>query len=257
MSYKVYFYNIPKVSQDGKQSIPVPASQVKKFNGIDDAKMFAAEHKNDFDRVVLMQEDNEEQKSRRDPDKEDSTIYQVVLNHEEQYSIWPDYKEMPLGWKGTGKVGLKADCLAFIKEVWADMRPLSLKKKMEEMAKNPPPPPPDLNEPREKSLIDRLSEGDHPVEAGLRPEKTVKLFKEAIGRNFVHIKFTETRGGTELGLRLDRNACDFSRADFENGNGTVHVEGGLTLNYVKVKCVADIDLSTLEGTGHLETFIPL
>jgi len=47
------------------------------------------------------------------------------------------------------------------------------------------------------------------------------------------------------------NACDFSKADFENGAGIVHVEGGLTLDYVKVKCVADIDLRTLEGTGHL------
>jgi uncharacterized protein YbdZ (MbtH family) len=189
-----------------------------------------------------------------DPDKEDTTIYKVVLNHEEQYSIWPDYKEMPLGWKGVGKVGLKADCLTFIKEVWTDMRPLSLRKKMEEMAKNPPPPQPspDPNKPREKSLVDRLCEGDHPVEAGLRPEKTVKLFKEAIDRNYVHIKFIKTRGGTELGARLDRDACDFSRADFENGTGTVHVEGGLTLDYVKVKCVADIDLSALEGMGHLE-----
>jgi uncharacterized protein YbdZ (MbtH family) len=189
-----------------------------------------------------------------DSDKEDTTIYKVVLNHEEQYSIWPDYKEMPFGWKGAGKVGLKADCLAFIKEVWTDMRPLSLRKKMEEMAKNPPPPlpPPDPNKPREKSLVDRLCEGDHLVEAGLRPEKTVKLFKEAIDRNYVHIKFTKTRGGTELGVRLDRDACDFSRADFENSNGTVHVEGGLTLDYVKVKCIADIDLATLEGTGHLE-----
>jgi uncharacterized protein YbdZ (MbtH family) len=189
-----------------------------------------------------------------DPDKEDTTIYKVVLNHEEQYSIWLDYKEMPLGWKWTGKVGLKADCLAFIKEAWTDMRPLSLRKKMEEMAKNPPPPlpPPGRNKPREKSLVDRLCEGDHPVEAGLRPEKTVKLFREAIDRNYVHIKFTKTRGGTELGVRLDRDACDFSGADFDNGNGTVHVEGGLTLDYVKVKCIADIDLSTLEGTGHLE-----
>jgi uncharacterized protein YbdZ (MbtH family) len=189
-----------------------------------------------------------------DPDKEDTTIYKVVLNHEEQYSIWPDYKETPLGWKEAGKVGLKAECLAFIKEVWTDMRPLSLRKKMEEIAKNPPPPspPPKPNKPREKNLVDRLCNGDHPVEASLRPEKTVKLFKEAIDRDYVHIKFTKTRGGTELGVRLDRNACDFSRADFENGEGTVHIEGGLTLDYVKVKCIADIDLSILEGTGHLE-----
>jgi uncharacterized protein YbdZ (MbtH family) len=189
-----------------------------------------------------------------DSDKEDTTIYKVVVNHEEQYSIWPEYKEIPLGWKGVGKVGLKADCLAFIGEVWTDMRPLSLRKKMEEMAKNPPPPPPppDPNRPREKSLVDKLGEGDHPVEAGLRPEKTVKLFKEAIDRNYVHIKFTKTKGGTELGVRLDREACDFSQADFDNGSGTVHVEGNLTLDYVKVRCIANIDLATLEGKGRLE-----
>jgi hypothetical protein len=62
MPYKVYLYNIPKVSEDGEEAIPVPDSQVKEFDGVDDAKVFAAEHKNGFDRVVLMQEDNEEQK---------------------------------------------------------------------------------------------------------------------------------------------------------------------------------------------------
>jgi hypothetical protein len=62
MSYKVYLYNIPKVSEDGKQAIPVPDSQAKEFDGVDDAKIFAAEHKNSFDRVVLMQEDSEGQK---------------------------------------------------------------------------------------------------------------------------------------------------------------------------------------------------
>jgi hypothetical protein len=62
MSYKAYLYNIPRVSEDGKQAISVPDSLVKEFDGVDDAKMFAAEHKNSFDRVVLMQEDNEEQK---------------------------------------------------------------------------------------------------------------------------------------------------------------------------------------------------
>jgi uncharacterized protein YbdZ (MbtH family) len=189
-----------------------------------------------------------------DPDKEDTTIYKVVVNHEEQYSIWPEYRENPLGWKDVGKVGPKAECLAYIKEVWTDMRPLSLRKKMEEMAKNPPPPlpPPDPDKPREKSLVDKLCEGTHPVEAGLRPERTAKLFKEAIDRGYVHIKFTQTKGGTELGVGLDRDACDFSKADFKNGSGMVHVEGRLTLDYVKVRCVADIDLKTLEGTGRLE-----
>jgi hypothetical protein len=62
MSYKVYLYNIPKVSEDSKQSIPVPDGRVKEFDGVDDAKIFAAEQKNNFDRVLLMQEDNEGQK---------------------------------------------------------------------------------------------------------------------------------------------------------------------------------------------------
>jgi len=65
-------------------------------------------------------------------EKEDKTIYRVVVNHEEQYSIWPADRENPPGWKEVGKVGLKAECLAYIKEVWTDMRPLSLRRKMEE-----------------------------------------------------------------------------------------------------------------------------
>lgn len=69
-------------------------------------------------------------------EQQDNTTYIVVVNHEEQYSIWPDYKEIPLGWKDAGKRGPKDECLAYIKEVWTDMRPLSLRKKMEEAAKS-------------------------------------------------------------------------------------------------------------------------
>ena len=69
--------------------------------------------------------------------------------------------------------------------------------------------------------------------------------------NYVHIKFTKTKGGTELGFHLDQNSSDFKSADFENGKGTAHLEGNLVLDYVTVKCVADIDLSTLQGTGQL------
>jgi MbtH protein len=61
---------------------------------------------------------------------EDTTIYTVVINHEEQYSIWPADREPPLGWQEVGKQGLKAECLAYIKDVWTDMRPLSLRQKM-------------------------------------------------------------------------------------------------------------------------------
>ncbi len=66
---------------------------------------------------------------------EDTTTYNVVVNHEEQYSIWPADRESPLGWTPTGFSGPKDKCLAHIKEIWTDMRPLSLRKAMEEAAK--------------------------------------------------------------------------------------------------------------------------
>lgn len=68
---------------------------------------------------------------------EDTTIYKVVVNHEEQYSIWPADRENAPGWRDAGKQGLKAECLAYIEEVWTDMRPLSLRKKMEEQNRQP------------------------------------------------------------------------------------------------------------------------
>jgi len=64
-------------------------------------------------------------------DDDDATIYQVVVNHEEQYSIWPTYRELPLGWQAVGINGSKSHCLDHIKTVWTDMLPLSLRKQME------------------------------------------------------------------------------------------------------------------------------
>src|SRR5689334_9778368 len=69
-------------------------------------------------------------------ENDDTTIYKVVVNHEEQYSIWPADRENALGWNDAGKTGTKEECLAYIKEVWTDMRPLSLRKKMEEAAQH-------------------------------------------------------------------------------------------------------------------------
>ena len=69
-------------------------------------------------------------------EREDTTIYKVVMNHEEQYSIWPADRDNALGWQDVGKTGSKEECLAHIKEVWTDMRPLSLRKQMEAAGEN-------------------------------------------------------------------------------------------------------------------------
>lgn len=65
-------------------------------------------------------------------EQHDSTVYKVVVSQEEQYSIWPDYRDIPSGWRGADKSGTKAECLEYIKEVWTDMRPLSLRKRMDD-----------------------------------------------------------------------------------------------------------------------------
>jgi MbtH protein len=60
--------------------------------------------------------------------------YLVVVNDEEQYSIWRDDKSVPAGWRATGRRGPKAECLQYIEDVWTDMRPLSLRKRMADAA---------------------------------------------------------------------------------------------------------------------------
>jgi MbtH protein len=62
---------------------------------------------------------------------EDKTQYVVVINHEEQYSIWPASRELPAGWQRVGEPGEKKQCLDYIEAVWTDMRPRSLREAMD------------------------------------------------------------------------------------------------------------------------------
>jgi MbtH protein len=63
--------------------------------------------------------------------EEDTRRYKVVINDEEQYSIWFEGQAAPLGWRDAGKTGAKKECLDYIGEVWKDMRPLSLRRAAE------------------------------------------------------------------------------------------------------------------------------
>ena len=65
-----------------------------------------------------------------DREETDDRVYKVVVNHEEQYSLWLAARTSPPGWKEVGKCGSKQECLDYIKEVWVDMRPLSLRRQM-------------------------------------------------------------------------------------------------------------------------------
>jgi len=101
-------------------------------------------------------------------------------------------------------------------------------------------------------LVRKLSQGSHPVELSLRPDKTRETLKECLQRGYVHIKFTGTQGGTELGVRMDESTAQTTLASLDGGESTIRVTGNLLLDYVPVRCIADIDLKTYKGTGHLE-----
>lgn len=100
-------------------------------------------------------------------------------------------------------------------------------------------------------LVQRLSTGEHPIEAALRPERTCAALKECIDRGYVHVRFTGTRGGTELGVPIDPGRSKLT-ADFDACNGQITVVGDLTLDFVKVRCIANLDLASMSGTGRLE-----
>lgn len=99
-------------------------------------------------------------------------------------------------------------------------------------------------------LVKKLSNGRHPVTA--ERAGTVDELEKQIERKFVLIKFTETKGGTELGYELDDERSHLGDADFTAGTGSVRLVGQLSLNYEKVRCIADIDLATLQGEAYLE-----
>jgi amino acid adenylation domain-containing protein len=100
-------------------------------------------------------------------------------------------------------------------------------------------------------LTRRLATEQPIIMGGASP--TVNELRDRTGKvGYVLVKFTESQGGVELAFPLDRDATDLSKANFDEGTGVAHIEGQLILNNDPVRCVADIALSTLRGTGRLE-----
>lgn len=99
-------------------------------------------------------------------------------------------------------------------------------------------------------LVQRLAQGDHPL--NVKRYSSAAELQQAIERGYVLVKFTDTQGGTELGLRIEREHCDLTQADFAHNSGAARLAGTLTLNYVKVRGYATINLAALDGTGRLE-----
>ena len=104
------------------------------------------------------------------------------------------------------------------------------------------------------SLVAKLSNGEHNLEVSTRSrESGIEELKKSIDLGYLRLRFTETLGETELGFQLDRDDSDFTKIDFEKQTGKLRVVGmPISLDSVRVRCVATVDASTLKGTGHLE-----
>ena len=100
-------------------------------------------------------------------------------------------------------------------------------------------------------LVERLLK-KQPIDFESRTDSMEEVKERLMEMKFVFVTFTETNGGTELGIDVDLNLTDIANADFDQAAGTISVVGTCKLNYQKVRCIAEVDLSTKKGTGYLE-----
>jgi uncharacterized protein YbdZ (MbtH family) len=192
-------------------------------------------------------------------DHKDEEQYRVVVNAERQYSIWPVYKENPLGWEDEGMKGSKTSCLEHIDKVWTDMRPLSLQKFMAQNAPKGTPKKIEIPKAPEdgkdyfhapqpaNDLVKRLMK-EQPVEL-IRYKDADKL-KKAAENGYVLVKFTGTQGGTELGANV-KNDDPKCQVTFNEQEKTATIHGRLKLDFTPVHLIATINLDTFQGQGHL------
>ena len=173
--------------------------------------------------------------------------YLVVVNLEEQYSIWPQGRALPSGWRAVGKVGSKEQCLAYIDETWVDMRPLSVRKFLEaKLAPASPVKPAD--EPTAPPLLDLLAR-EQPVELlpSAGEEAPAAALRHAHESGWAYIRFPET--DTRLGFKVD--AAPARASDPSNPALPVVLRGELTLNFQRVAIECSFTGSSLAGRGRL------
>jgi hypothetical protein len=121
---------------------------------------------------------------------------------------------------------------------------------MERASHEPAVAPPPL--PEGPTLVERLSHGDHAVEVSGLGDDPLRHLRERIDLGHVMVRFPETRGGTELGVRFDPKTLELFGCDLNAGTGRLPLRGDLTLDGTRVRVHADIDLASMRGRGRLE-----
>ena len=169
------------------------------------------------------------------------TSWVVVVNHEEQYSIWPTYKSIPKGWKSVGVEGSKEQCLKHIEKVWTDMRPLSLRKKIEGRKNISLKSSSSIE--KGASLLASLAEGCCEASLSNTPELDNSL-EHLKKTGYAHISFSLESGKTNLFFKVDEENSELS-------GEKIHLEGEIILDFCPVRCIVDLDRDSLLGKGRL------
>lgn len=99
-------------------------------------------------------------------------------------------------------------------------------------------------------VVEFLTQGLHPIEFETRTSNYDDI-KNRIQKGFVYVKFTDTRGGTELGINVDSTKTSNFEDCLSNGQNMLHLEGVCKLNYKPVRCIIDVNVSTRKGEGRL------
>lgn len=178
---------------------------------------------------------------------EQAPSYYVVVNHEEQYSIWAD-AEPPAGWRVVTGPRTRDECLTHIEATWTDMRPLSARR---------PPPSTAPGEPEElgPSLVEVLTAREHAMALELLDpdltEPTARL-RERLRHGSIHVSLPDSSPGTLLAVELGEHACRELVSGLDDGRTTLELEGRIVLDGVPLTTRARIDVSTLRGHARFE-----
>ena len=170
---------------------------------------------------------------------QDTTTYKVVVNHENQHSLWPADRENAPGWNDAGMSGSKQDCLAYVDTHWTDLRPLSLQQAMAERAREA------------QETVRPLTEQPHPITLPWSDLSALQL-AQALERGFIAIAFPAAPSLPAIGIFLEPEHVNRSQADFSAATGVLHAEGTGTIYAVgKVRASIDLDIATMTGQALL------
>jgi uncharacterized protein YbdZ (MbtH family) len=180
---------------------------------------------------------------------EDDRAYAVVVNDEEQYSIWPSERDLPIGWAAAGFIGPKSECLAHIEEVWIDMRPRGARIGAREVAMASSAVGADFG----GTLPERLAGRRYDVTIALGGDRTKEALLRRMQTGWLHVAFLLPQGQTEVRVRLtDDDAPRTAAAAFAQGYPLIRIVGVVTLDGVPLMCRIDVDGATLTAVAQLE-----